>query len=141
MNISTKTLIPSKYNPTYQKISTKSLSLSTNNEFDSHILLDVIKYKQQRLKNFNDEIYKQCCDLIIESNNKEIYDIFFVVPNFSLSCPEYDSNNCILYIMHKLQEQSLLCKQISKTKIFISWYNIEQMLSEQIDDDNNKDSY
>ena len=101
-------------------------------EFNSDCLLDGIKKKKEKLNNTYFNIYKICCNTIISANNSETTDIEFKVPYYVPECIDYDTLGCLCYIQDKLQEQEISTYLISRTKMFITWNNLEEKLKEKI---------
>ena len=106
---------------------------SDNNDnfvFDSNMLLNNAKKRKIQLEETHSKIFNSCCRTIMLANESGITDIFFDVPDNILECIDYDPKICTKYIKEKLLEheiKSLIIKK-SKTKMFITWKNLEEKL-------------
>lgn len=96
--------------------------------FDSKLLLKNLEKKRKKIKKCYSDIYKTCCDTIISANNSGLTDIIFQVPDDVPDCLNYNFFDCINNIIKELTEQKITCLQVSKTKIFISWVDLESKL-------------
>lgn len=100
-----------------------------NYEFDSQILLDGIFKKRQKLNECYTQSYKNCCETIISANNVGLTDIIYDVPKFMPDCIDYVSLNCLKFIEKKLHEQKISILPLSQTKMFITWINLEEKIT------------
>jgi len=120
-------------------ISTLFKQKNTNFNFDSKKLLED-KYKQRKnLEIYYNEIYKKCCDTIIEANKYGFAQVVFTIPMYS-DYIGYKYKDCIEFINSRLKEQHLSVKIVSKTKIIIIWDDLEQRLNKD-DVDNSMEDY
>jgi hypothetical protein len=112
-------------------------------DFDPHMLLSTIKKKRKKMKECYDEIFKSCCDTILSADKSGITDIIYEVPHYVPECSNYNTDDCIKILKNKLNEQKLSCLKLNKTKIFITWSNLEEKLSsnENIEQDDDKHTY
>jgi len=101
-----------------------------NFTFDSQILLNGVKKRRQKLKEYCSDTYKTCCETIISANNSGLTDIIFEVPEIVPDCLDYKPLECLKYIENKLKEQKISDIILSPTKIFITWNNLESKIKE-----------
>lgn len=107
---------------------------NTNIEFDSDALLNGIRKRKVKLVDTHAEIFNGCCRTITSANDVGITDIFYDVPENIIECTDYDPKVCMKYIKEKLAEHeisSLIIKK-SRTKIFITWKNLEEKLNAKV---------
>ena len=97
-------------------------------EFKSEILLNTIHKKREKINKTYNMIYKSCCDKIVSANSAGITDIIHEIPIVVQECIGYNSLDCLIFIQNKLQEQSILTKLLTKSKIFITWNALEKHL-------------
>jgi len=96
--------------------------------FNSKMLLDIKKEKQRKIERLYSNIYNQCCEKILKANENDQTDIIFIIPEIEPLYELYNTNNCIKFIQNKLYLQHINSTKISKTKIFVSWYNLEEKI-------------
>ena len=101
-----------------------------NFTFDSQILLDGVKKRRQKLKEYCSDTYKTCCETIISANNAGLTDIIFEIPEIVPDCLDYKPLECLEYIEGKLKEQKISDIILSHSRIFITWNNLESKLKE-----------
>lgn len=107
--------------------------------FDSTILLETVKKRKQKFKKFCSELFQICCETMISANDSGLTDIIFEVPDVVPECVDYKPAECLKFINEKLKEQKLSSLLLSKTKIFISWSNLEKKISEEDEKNKEKD--
>ncbi len=111
----------------------KNNSENINFVFDSDILLNGARKRKVKLEDTHIDIFKGCCRTITEANDSGVTDIFYEVPLNIIECIDYDSKTCMKYVKEKLNEHnisSLIIKN-SKTKMFITWKDLEKKLAEK----------
>lgn len=106
-------------------------------KFNSQVLLDGVKKRRQKMKEYCVETYKTCCDTIISANNSGLTDIIYEIPEFVPDCLDYKSIGCLKYIEEKLKEQKISCLILTNIKMFITWNKLEEKL-EKCDVDEEK---
>ena len=98
-------------------------------KFNSQILLEGVKKRRQKMNEYCLETYKTCCDTIVSANNSGLTDIIYEIPEFVPYCVEYKSTECLKIIEQKLKEEKITCLLLTKTKLFITWNNLEEKLN------------
>lgn len=75
-----------------------------------------------KLKHFN-KILNRAHTKIKQTSRLRSSDqfVFFLVPEFLIGVPTYDTASCIAYIMNKLQENGFYIKYTHPNLLFISW--------------------
>jgi hypothetical protein len=101
-----------------------------NFTFDSQVLLDGVKKRRQKLKEYCSDTYKTCCETIISANNAGLTDIIFEIPEIVPDCLDYKPLECLKYIEGKLKEQKISDIILSHSRIFITWNNLESKIKE-----------
>lgn len=113
-------------------INTLFSSNSDNNfVFDADLLLEGSRRRKNKLDETQETIFKSCCRTIMTANESGITDIFYDVPEHIIECVDYDPKICLKFLKEKLSEHkidSLIIKK-SKTKIFITWNDLENKLN------------
>jgi len=74
------------------------------------------------VKTFNrilDRIHSKIKTCSRQKNDNEC--CWFVVPEFILGIPKYDLNDCVVHIVHELQENGFRVKYTHPNLLFISW--------------------
>lgn len=94
--------------------------------FDSDMLLKNIRKKKEKLNECYNSVYKSCCNSILSADNSGLTDIIYEVQQDIPECLGYNSANCLNFIREKLKRQRISCLVMTRTKIFISWKNIEK---------------
>ena len=105
----------------------------SNFVFDSDTLLNGVRKRKVKLEDTHIDIFKGCCRTITSANDTGITDIFYEVPENIIECIDYDPKICMKFIKEKLNEHnisSLIIKK-SRTKMFITWKDLEKKLAEK----------
>lgn len=95
---------------------------------DSDILLNGVRKRKLKLEDINEDIFMGCWRTITEANDSGITDIYYDVPENIVECIDYNPKKCMTGIKDKLSEQciqSIIIKG-SKTKMFITWEDLEK---------------
>lgn len=77
-------------------------------------------------KNAKDGVYKiilkKCVDKIVEANrfSDKTY-IFFTVPELLLGYSDYNSEECVLYIIQKLKKNNYMVELFDNNCLYIDW--------------------
>ncbi|ATZ80446.1 hypothetical protein BMW23_0392 [Bodo saltans virus] len=129
-NINLDSLFPSDNNNDemrYGKIDIDTLFKKNDDDFnfDSTVLLDVIKKKKEALRICYNNIFKKCCEAIVKANNDGFVKIKYEIPQFS-ELYGYSCRDCLYFIKNKLSEQLIDTRIISQTQIIIQWSNLER---------------
>lgn len=95
--------------------------------FDSKILLNTVHERKKKLDECYTAIYKKCCNQITDADKLLLTHIEYDVPVWS-DYINYSCKDCIEFIKNKLEEQKLNVFVISKTKLYISWHDLEQKI-------------
>ncbi len=98
---------------------------------DSKELLENSKKKKEKVLVLYDNEYDACWERIHESNNYNLKYIMYTVPKFNIECDLYNPIICMQYIQKKLKFHKIGSTLVSDTKIFISWHNLEELLSHE----------
>lgn len=101
--------------------------------FDSQVLLNGVRKRRQKLKEYCADTYKTCCETIISANNAGLTDIIFEIPEIVPDCLDYKPLECLKYIESKLKEQKISDIILSQSRIFITWNNLESKIKEEED--------
>lgn len=101
--------------------------------FDSDILLNGVRKRKLKLEDTHADIFKGCCRTITSANEAGITDIFYEVPADVIECIDYDPKVCMKYVKDKLNEHNIssLIIEKSKTKMFITWKDLEKRLADK----------
>ena len=99
-------------------------------KFNSSVLLNGVKKRRQKMKEYCSETFKTCCDTIVSANNSGLTDIIYEIPETVPDCLDYKPNECLNFIEQKLKEQKIGTLTLSKTKIFITWNNLEEKIKQ-----------
>jgi len=97
---------------------------------DSKDLLEISKKKKQRVSILYENEYNSCWERIYESNNYNLNYIMYTVPKFNIECDLYNPLICMQYIQKKLKFHKIGSTLVSDTKMFVTWHNLEELLSE-----------
>ena len=81
---------------------------------------EINKKKEKRTRSF-DKILETCHQKIINASKKELFKVYFDVPDFVLGLPVYDLSECIKYIVKSLENNGFLVKYIFPKLLYISW--------------------
>lgn len=95
----------------------------TNNIIPS---LKMLQNERKSKKNAKDGIYKiilkKCVDKIVEANRfSEKTYIFFTVPELLLGYSDYNSEECVLYIIKKLKINNYMVELFDNNCLYIDW--------------------
>lgn len=101
--------------------------------FSADSLLNGVRKRRTQLENTHDDIFKGCWSIISSANEAGLTDIIYEVPQNVVECTDYDSLECLKFIKKKLFDERISTHIIpkSRTKIFITWKDIEQKLKER----------
>lgn len=106
----------------------KNKSNNKDFKFDSDFLLNDVRKRKEKLSDTYMNIYKLCCDKIVSANSVGITDIIYEAPHFVPECTLYNTKECLKFIREKLDEEKISCLMLSKTKIFITWHDLEEKI-------------
>ena len=96
--------------------------------FDPYVLLNNVKKKRQKLIECYFGVFKSCCTTILSADKYGITDIIFEVPFNIPECLDYKSEDCLESIKKKLNNNGISCLKLNKSRIFITWNNLEEKL-------------
>ena len=96
-------------------------------EYRDKISLDDLYHRTQEVEDLRIRVYKKILNRAHQKikyasrqRNTEHF-CFFVVPEFLVGTPRYDSAACIAYIMDKLTHNGFVVKYTHPNLLFISW--------------------
>jgi len=96
-------------------------------EYRDKISLDDLYHRTQEVEDLRIRVYKKILNRAHQKikhtsrqRNTEHF-CFFVVPEFLVGTPRYDSAACIAYIMDKLSHNGFIVKYTHPNLLFISW--------------------
>ncbi len=96
-------------------------------EYRDKISLDDLYHRTQEVEDLRLRVYKKILNRAHQKikyasrqRNSEHF-CFFVVPEFLVGTPRYDSAACIAYIMDKLTTNGFMIKYTHPNLLFISW--------------------
>ena len=96
-------------------------------EYRDKISLDDLYHRTQEVDDLRLRVYKKILNRAHQKikyasrqRNSEHF-CFFVVPEFLVGTPRYDSAACIAYIMDKLTNNGFVARYIHPNLLFISW--------------------
>ena len=101
--------------------------MMNQDEFRDKISLDDLYHRTHQLDDLRVRVYKK---LLNRAHQKIKYAsrqrdsehfCFFIVPEFLVGTPRYDSAACIAYIMDKLNHNGFIVKYTHPNLLFISW--------------------
>ena len=96
-------------------------------EYRDKINLDDLFERNHKLTDLRTNIYKKILNRVhakIKHTSRQRNSgqfCFFIVPEFLVGTPRYDSAACIAYIMDKLIENNFVIKYTHPNLLFISW--------------------
>jgi hypothetical protein len=73
-----------------------------------------------------DMVYNKCCNKITVISYKKKDECIFVVQEFIIGVPKYNTEYCLCYIIKKLRENGFYVRYIPDNTLYISWRNDEQ---------------
>ena len=101
--------------------------IMNDEEYRDKISLDDLYHRTQEVADLRVRVYKK----ILNRAHKKIkytsrqrnteHFCFFVVPEFLVGTPRYDSAACIAYVMDKLTQNGFIVKYTHPNLLFISW--------------------
>ena len=96
-------------------------------KYHDKINLDELYHRTKEVEDLRLRVYKKILNrahqkikFTSRQRNNEHF-CFFVVPEFLVGTPRYDSAACIAYIMDKLNENGFIIKYTHPNLLFISW--------------------
>jgi hypothetical protein len=100
-------------------------------EFNPTTLLNRNKKRKLNLETTFFNIFKECCKSITSANDIGLTDLFYNVPPNIIECIDYDTLKCMQYLQIELEKYhiSSLIMENSKNKLFITWNNLEEKLT------------
>jgi len=96
-------------------------------EYRDKINLDDLFERNHKLTDLRTNIYKKILNRVhakIKYTSRQRnsgHFCFFIIPEFLVGTPRYDSAACIAYIMDKLIENNFIIKYTHPNLLFISW--------------------
>jgi len=101
--------------------------LMNDEEYHDKINLDDLYNKRHKLDDLRTRVYKKLLNRVhikikytSRQRNSEHF-CFFIVPEFLVGTPRYDSAACIAFIMDKLLDNDFIVKYTHPNLLFISW--------------------
>ena len=115
-----------------REINISNMCNPSNNKIshNSKDLLENSKKRKYKVISLYEEEYNSCWNKIYESNNYNLNHITYVVPKFNIECELYNSILCMQYIQKKLKFHKIGSTLLNNTKMFITWHNLEELLSD-----------
>ncbi len=115
-----------------KKITVDTLFKKSNSyDFDSRVLLNTIYERKKKLNECYTAIFKKCCEQIKAADKLLLTHIEYVIPVWS-EYHNYSCKDCIEFIKNKLTEQKLNVFVMSKTKLCISWDDLEKKIDAEM---------
>jgi hypothetical protein len=110
---------------------------------DPDVLLNRNRQIKLKLEDVHEDLFRKCWRTITEANDAGQTDIFYDVPENIIECSNYNPKNCVKFIKNKLSQD--LCIQSttiskSRTKMFITWIDLEKRLKEKEEKENLKNT-
>lgn len=87
--------------------------------------------RQARRNQCFDKVLEQCFTFIKKHADKNKMFCFYEVPEFQLGFPLYDLNECISYIVEKLQNNEFLVRYFFPRILYVSW-NVAEIKEEKL---------
>jgi len=100
-------------------------------DFDSRVLLNTIHERKKKLNECYTAIFKKCGEQIKATDKLLLTHIEYVIPVWS-EYHNYSCKDCIEFIKNKLTEHKLNVFVMSKTKLYISWDDLEQKVEAEM---------
>ena len=101
--------------------------IMNDEEYRDKISLDDLYHRTQEVADLRVRVYKKILNRAHQKikytsrqRNTEHF-CFFVVPEFLVGTPRYDSAACIAYVMDKLTQNGFIVKYTHPNLLFISW--------------------
>lgn len=116
----------------YKTISIQSLSDDNkrNSKYDSSVLLKETKDNRKKVVEIYNDEFDLCWQAILHADKSSVKKIVvYTVPVFRPDCIIYNPIVCLQFIQEKLKGCKIGSYIINETNIFISWHNLEKMLS------------
>jgi hypothetical protein len=98
-----------------------------NNIFSEKINLDELYQRKNEIEDHRMKIYQKILHRVhtkIKTTSRQKVNeqfCFFIIPEFLVGVPVFDSATCTAYIIDKLQENGFLVKYTHPNMLFISW--------------------
>ena len=112
-----------------------------------HLNIDELYEKKKEVDTNRVMLYNKLLTKVhqkIKISSRQRYDnefCYFVMPEILIGYPNYNFQECLLYILNQLQEDGFLTKYVHPNLILISWRHwIPQHVREEIKKKNRKDS-
>lgn len=90
-----------------------------------------IATRQARKEICFDKVLECCFHQVKKHADKNVLFCFYEVPEFMIGYPLYNLNECIAYIVAKLQKNDFLVKYYFPQILYISW-NVEEIKEEKL---------
>ena len=101
--------------------------IMNDEEYRDKISLDDLYHRTQEVSDLRVRVYKKILNrahqkikFTSRQRNTEHF-CFFIVPEFLVGTPRYDSAACIAYVMDKLTQNGFIVKYTHPNLLFISW--------------------
>jgi hypothetical protein len=86
--------------------------------YDLH---DEINRKKEVREKVYEKILEICYNKIRSASKKEMYKVYFDVPEFVIGLPVYKLNDCIQYVMNNLRSNNFIVEYYFPKILYISW--------------------
>lgn len=103
---------------------------STSNKVINSILKRKDDTRQHIIETY-EKVFKNCIDKIIDTNKLKMVDVIFEVPNAIFTLPEYDPQDCLIFLESKLRKMHFDTFKIYPYNIFISWNYFELNINDK----------
>jgi hypothetical protein len=81
---------------------------------------EINKKKESRIKSY-EKVLDICQNKILTASKKELYKIIFDVPEFIIGLPVYNLNECIRFIIKKLEHKGFFVSYHFPKYLYVSW--------------------
>lgn len=85
-------------------------------------LQNSIDRKKQHRNSIYESVLHKCHLKIKTAAHRELYEVFFDVPQYVVGLPLYNINNCLNYIMEHLENNGFKVTYMFPKLLKISWY-------------------
>ena len=98
-----------------------------NDEFSERINIDDLYERKNKLEEHRIKIYQKILNRVHKkiklTSRQRVSEQFcwFIVPEFMIGLPQFDSSACTAYVIDKLTDNGFLVKYTHPNMLFISW--------------------
>lgn len=69
-----------------------------------------------------DKIYSNIEKKIVKASSTNFYYIWYEVPQYLIGYPQYNFNDCLEYLIHKLKKNGFTIESYEPNILLISWF-------------------